>query len=204
MKRNQTAEQARAGKWFYLGCAYEMLLTIVAALISWATGLRLLADFHWSWRDAGYGIAAMLPLLGLFFGMVRSHWAPLVEIREFLEASVGPIFRRWSVLQLAIISAVAGASEEILFRAVIQGGLSGTVGAVPALVLASAGFGLAHRVTTAYAVIAGCVGAYLGLVWLWSGNLLTPIMAHALYDFIALTLFFRAGLAASSRSSAAS
>jgi membrane protease YdiL (CAAX protease family) len=47
-------------------------------------------------------------------------------------------------------------------------------------------FGLLHPITPTYAVLAALMGAYLGGVWLASGNLLVPIVAHALYDFIAL------------------
>ena len=34
-------------------------------------------------------------------------------------------------------------------------------------------------------VIAGSVGAYLGLVFYLTGNILVPIIAHTLYDIIA-------------------
>ena len=35
------------------------------------------------------------------------------------------------------------------------------------------------------------LGAYLGLVWIASGNLLTVIVAHAVYDFVALIVLTR-------------
>ena len=52
-------------------------------------------------------------------------------------------------------------------------------------------FGLLHPITRAYAVIAALLGAYLGGLWLAGGNLLTPIVAHALYDFVALVYLLR-------------
>ena len=47
-------------------------------------------------------------------------------------------------------------------------------------------FGLAHFLSATYAVIAALVGAYLGWLHLVSGNLLVPIVAHAVYDLVAL------------------
>ena len=35
-------------------------------------------------------------------------------------------------------------------------------------------------------MLAGLIGLYLGWLWLAVGNLLVPIVVHALYDFVAL------------------
>jgi membrane protease YdiL (CAAX protease family) len=49
-----------------------------------------------------------------------------------------------------------------------------------------------HLVTKTYAVIATLIGAYLGVLWLATENLLAPITTHAVYDFVALVYFLRA------------
>jgi uncharacterized protein len=139
------------------------------------------------------GVLGTLPLLGLFGLMLKSDYRPLLEIRDFLETAVRPILVQWSWGQLAVISILAGVCEELLFRSVLQGGLSGLIGTGPALLIASAVFGLFHLVTRAYAILAGLIGVYLGVLWLFSGNLLTPILVHALYDFVALLWFQRLG-----------
>jgi hypothetical protein len=41
-------------------------------------------------------------------------------------------------------------------------------------------------VSLTYAVIAALIGAYLGAIMLLTQNVLTPIVAHGLYDFVAL------------------
>ena len=51
-------------------------------------------------------------------------------------------------------------------------------------------FGLAHAMTTSYFVIASLVGAYLGWLAMTYADLIAPIIAHALYDFVAI-LYFR-------------
>jgi hypothetical protein len=54
------------------------------------------------------------------------------------------------------------------------------------LAVAALLFGLAHFITPTYAVLAGTMGLYLGWLWIDTGNLLVPITAHAVYDFLAL------------------
>ena len=48
-----------------------------------------------------------------------------------------------------------------------------------------------HLVTVEYALITAFIGAYLGALYLTSGNLLVPIVTHAVYDFLALFYLFR-------------
>ena len=52
-------------------------------------------------------------------------------------------------------------------------------------------FGLMHFITPTYAVLATLMGAYLGLVWQWTGNLLAVVLMHALYDFLVLLYLLR-------------
>jgi membrane protease YdiL (CAAX protease family) len=40
-------------------------------------------------------------------------------------------------------------------------------------------------------IITAFIGLYLGLLWLWTGNLLTPMITHAVYDILALVYFLR-------------
>jgi hypothetical protein len=60
-----------------------------------------------------------------------------------------------------------------------------------ALVVASAAFGLAHFITPAYAILAGLAGLYLGGLFLLQGSLTAPIVAHAVYDLVALNYVAR-------------
>jgi membrane protease YdiL (CAAX protease family) len=55
-----------------------------------------------------------------------------------------------------------------------------------ALGMVSVLFGIMHWISRAYAVFATILGFYLGWLWIASGNLLVPIVAHGLYDFVAL------------------
>ena len=108
-----------------------------------------------------------------------------------MEAYLPPLFGNWSILQLTIISVCAGISEEALFRGAIQGSLTDHVGLGVALVMGSLLFGAFHLITWTYAIIAAFIGAYLGLLWIWTGNLLAPIITHAVYDIAALVYFLK-------------
>jgi membrane protease YdiL (CAAX protease family) len=104
---------------------------------------------------------------------------------------LGPVLASRSAAQLALVATLAGLAEETLFRGVIQVGLTRVLPESAALVAASVAFGLAHFVTPTYAVLAGLAGLYLGSLYQLQGNLLVPIVAHALYDFMALLYLVR-------------
>jgi len=176
---------------FAWGCLLEGALLIVAFGLARWLGVPLLPTLRGSVLDALLGIAAGVPLLALFFWLMRSAWRPVCGVVRFLEEVVRPIIAGWSVWQMAVISALAGTSEEALFRGVLQGGLTLSCGAGLALLVASLTFGLAHCVNATYAVVAAAIGAGFGGLWLWTGNLLTPIVAHATYDFVALVYLAR-------------
>jgi hypothetical protein len=65
------------------------------------------------------------------------------------------------------------------------------LGVLLGLVVASLAFGAAHLISLTYAILAAFVGAYLGLLWIWTGNLLTPMVTHAAYGFVALVYILR-------------
>lgn len=62
-----------------------------------------------------------------------------------------------------------GFFEEVLFRGVIQQGLSAVIGGIPALVITSVLFGLAHSpVPGASSFTEACYGANFGLLYMVS------------------------------------
>ncbi len=139
----------------------------------------------------GLGVAATMPLfLGLYW-TIRSSWPVLARLRRVIEEQVVPLFTGCTVWGIATISILAGVGEEALFRGVMQTNLAGLLGVVPALLVTSLLFGLVHFVTSTYAVMAGIIGLYLGVISIWSGNLFAPMVIHALYDFVALMYLAR-------------
>ena len=110
---------------------------------------------------------------------------------QLVQDQLGPLLASRSSGDLALLALLAGSAEELLFRGVIQAGLAPWVPDMIAVIVAGGLFGLVHFITLSYAILAGVAGAYLGTVYLLEGNLLVPIVAHALYDFVALTWLVR-------------
>jgi membrane protease YdiL (CAAX protease family) len=178
-------------RWFWLTLAFEGLLLLLAELIGSVTDLELFADFRWDLDDALWGMScAALPLMAFVISL-RSSRKPFVSIRRALDQTVGRIFHEFSILQLLVISIVAGVSEEVLFRAVLQSGITRLLDPYSALVISGIAFGAAHLLTWSYGLVACLAGIYIGIIWLVTGNLLTPIVLHAVYDFFALVYFLR-------------
>ena len=52
-------------------------------------------------------------------------------------------------------------------------------------------FGLMHPITRLYALLCVVIGLYRGWIWILTGNLLVPIVAHGAYDVFALIYLVR-------------
>jgi membrane protease YdiL (CAAX protease family) len=169
-----------------LGIGFEGGLVILAWLLGWLLHQPLFERFHWRVADSAWGLAASLPLLlGLWVGL-RWPVGPLRRIKLFSDEVIRPLFQPCTVLDLAGISLLAGLGEEMLFRGVLQPWLGSWLGVWLGMAVASALFGLLHPITPTYAVLAGLCGAYFGVIFLLTENLLAVTIPHALYDFIAL------------------
>jgi membrane protease YdiL (CAAX protease family) len=168
-------------------------LLVGASFLGWALDQPPLLHFAWTASAVLWGVAATLPLLALFFLLLRWPVGPLKRIQRFSEDVIRPLLAPCSVVDLLGISVLAGLGEEMLFRGVLQEAFTGWFHNVwVGIAVASVLFGVLHSITLAYAVLAAVMGAYLGLVWLYADhNLLTVIVTHALYDFAVLLWLLR-------------
>ena len=91
----------------------------------------------------------------------------------------------------ALIALSAGVGEEMLFRGVIQSSLAAWVGVQAGLILASILFGLLHPISIPYVFVTMLVGFYLGGAFELTGNLLTVMVTHALYDLALMAYLLR-------------
>ena len=103
-----------------------------------------------------------------------------------VEWLIQEMFPTASVAQLAMVALLAGVGEELLFRGVLQTKLITWTTPLIGLALASFFFGLAHALSKMYFAFAVAVGAFLGWLALYNHDLIAPMVAHALYDFVAL------------------
>jgi membrane protease YdiL (CAAX protease family) len=141
---------------------------------------------EWRAGVAAWGLVATIPLVVGLLILRQINLGPFRRLNAVVDEMLVPLFARCTIVQLAILSVLAGVGEELMFRGVLQPVLIGWLGVVIGIVLASTVFGLLHAVTVTYAVLATGVGAYLGWLTIASENLLVPIIAHSLYDFVAL------------------
>ncbi len=166
-------------------------LIVVAGVVGWWLEVPPFQRFHLSLGGLAWGIAATAPLLLALHWCLGTEWQPVAGLVRMARDQLAPLFRGATIPELALLALLAGVGEEALFRGVVQEALSAPLPAWTALLITSLLFGIAHWVTTTYAILAGIVGVYLGTVYLVSQNLLAPIVTHALYDFVALLVLAR-------------
>jgi len=166
---------------------FETGTLLLALVLGWLFGFPPLYQMHFSWIGLGTGIIATGPLLLGMWWCSRSQFPPLRALMRQVDELLVPLFFGAPWYTLLLISVLAGFGEEFLFRGVFQPGLTAWVGLPLALLITSTLFGLAHLITPTYAVLAGLIGFYFGLIAAVTGSLLAPVTSHALYDCVALT-----------------
>ena len=171
---------------------FELALGVVALALAWVFSVPLLVAFSGPWLQAvTWGIFATVPLLLMMVWFEFSRAAWVRELRAYVDQVLKPLFDGISPAGIFLIALFAGVFEELLFRGVIQTALEGPLGLWPALLLASILFGLAHAMTRAYFIVTTLMGIYLGGLYVWTDQLMVPILAHFLYDWAVLTWLLR-------------
>jgi CAAX protease family protein len=180
---------------FRLAVLVEGALGLVALPLGWLFGISLRGQFPATSRqlvaDVLVGIAATLPMLVLFWSMLGSRWRPLVELRNTVRQMAHELFPDPRMGQIIMIAALAGVSEELLFRGVVQTGIAQWTNPLVGLLVASVVFGVLHSISRLYFALATLIGVYLGWLLIASGDLTVPIIAHGLYDVVALVYLTR-------------
>jgi membrane protease YdiL (CAAX protease family) len=91
---------------------------------------------------------------------------------------------------VAVLIAVAAAGyEELVWRALVQGGLTPVLGVPAAVLVASVAFAAVHAGQGPVAVVfSGVAAVLLGAAFAWRGDLLAVVLAHAAYNSGAVVL----------------
>jgi uncharacterized protein len=185
---SERSSTARDSHFVRLALAGEAGLALLAVGLGRVLGVSPLAALQPSGQSFLWGLVATPPLLLALAWIMKRPSGRLRQLVDLVVGELGPILARRSAAELALLAALAGIGEELLFRGLLQSGLMRVVPASLALICASAIFGLAHFATSTYAVVAALMGLYLGGVFLLQGSLLAPIVTHGVYDFVALLL----------------
>ncbi len=180
--------------FFKTACIFESSLILLALFLGWVADINPFENLHFSEKAMVYGVIGTLPLFILFMAMQHMQIEAVQQVRKLLLETLGPVMQGYNWADLLILAVVAGVSEELLFRGVIQPWMEASWGMTAGLVVSNVIFGLVHTVTPLYALLAGLVGVYLGLFLDYGGerNLLTPVIIHAIYDFLAFIVIMRA------------
>lgn len=166
-------------------------MIVVVIALAFLFGLRPWLELRFSWSALGLSVLATLPLAAGLLMLPSGRWRWMDELTALVRRFVRLLFRNARPGAVVAVSVLAGISEEFLFRGVVQGGLSELWTPALGLISASLLFGAAHALTPGYLVLATIMGLYLGLLYYLSGNLLVPIIVHALYDWIAIRYYLR-------------
>ena len=127
--------------------------------------------------DLAVGVGAALAMLG-FWEVARRFLPIAAEMERRLAEIVGKIPGD-ETLALALLS---GFSEELFFRGAVQGSLGWPL-ATLLFAAVHTGPGKALRFWTVYA---GAAGLVLAVLMEWRGNLLAPIVTHAVVNGVGL------------------
>jgi hypothetical protein len=151
-----------------------LLLTLLLAALS---GVSPFDKIRLSVADLLIGAAAALGMMAVF-GFIS-------PVRQQAEDIMGPPLAACRWYDLLLLAILVGLIEELLFRGVLEP-WGAQISPLASFLGVNLLFGLLHAVSIPYAVVATLLGGVLSLLAHWPGefNLLRPITAHALYDFI--------------------
>ncbi len=175
-------------------CIFEASLVLVALFLGWFADINPFDNLRFSETAIAFACIATIPLYLMFLGFEQVQTESVIRIRKLLLDTLGANLHAYHWTDLFILAAIAGFSEELLFRGVIQPWLESSWGMTAGLLISNVIFGLVHAVTPLYAVLAALVGIYLSFSLDYGGdrNLLIPIIIHGLYDFLAFLALMRA------------
>lgn len=180
--------------FFRTACVFEASLIVVALLLGWIADIDPFALLYFSEPALAIGIIGTAPLVLLFLAMEYLPQKSLVDIKDLLLRTLAPSLQQRHWTDLLLLASIAGVSEELLFRGVIQPWITASWGLTAGLYVSNIIFGLVHAVTPLYAVLVTVVGIYLSVSMDMGGgdsNLLIPIVIHSLYDFFAFIMLMR-------------
>jgi membrane protease YdiL (CAAX protease family) len=178
-----------------MAVAVEGAIALVAVFLAWLFGVPLRDQFPQFGTPliapVVRGLIATLPMLSVFWWLVHSEWPAMRQLHQQVDRLIGEMFPAASVGQLALVAALAGVGEELLFRGVLQSIFGWWTTPMLGIAIASLLFGLAHALSKVYFLLAMVIGFYLGLLTWYFNDLVAPIVAHGVYDFVALVYLCR-------------
>lgn len=168
-------------------------LPVILYLLSSRFSVKELGFKRWPrWKDAGLAIAAYVPYILVLFGVFELLSRFLPEHLLNQEQTIG-FTQTASTPELLLVFVslviITPVFEEMIYRGFVFKGLKRSFGFIPALLLSSLVFALAHGQLNV-AVDTFLLGIALGSVYHVSGQVWASISLHMLKNAIAFSLLF--------------
>jgi len=174
---------------------FEGGMAVLAIVIGYFCGFSPAKTLSWSFRDVVLGFAATIPMLVMFVFLDRATFSPFQRIQQLVRSFIHTFFAKCSTTQIFLICVLAGIGEELFFRGLMQDGIAqwigGSTGLACGIVISAFFFGIAHLITPTYGVLAFLISFYFSALFLCTGNILVPMITHALYDFCVIRFVLR-------------
>jgi membrane protease YdiL (CAAX protease family) len=164
----------------FMRLEWGLSLALLALALAWGAwrGLPLVRPWRVTPRDAVAGAAA-----GALLWLCIPALFRMPDMRRLWKTVLAPFAGMLGTTDIAVIALLSGVSEEVFFRGVLLPEIG--------LVASSLVFGLLHALNRVYAVWAALTGAGFGLLALYGGTLVTPVVAHVTYNLGALVILRR-------------
>lgn len=127
-----------------------------------------------------------LAISGYGFYKISLKVKSLSHVVELFETVLSPVFKKLKIVDMVLLSFISGFCEEILFRGLLLPKLG--------IIVSSVCFGIVHMPGSKfwiYTIWAIGSGALFGWLFLLSGSLWLPIIAHTTNNLIGMVLLTR-------------
>jgi len=161
----------------------EGALLLVASVWSHFAGIQLMPALVMNYKAMliGLGGGCVMAASGYLLFLLSRNVPAFGQLRELIEGYLIPLLSDLKPFDLVILAVLSGFCEEVFFRGVGQAQLGPWITAIC--------FGLFHDPTfrhPSYILLAFLYGALLGFMYIWTGSLWAPIIAHIVHNLISL------------------
>ena len=171
-----------------------LLKTVIPLLLLW--NILKLSPASLGWVTGGLFQAVLkgvvLAAVMMAFMFIYQRYSHHLFGTPYTSTGAHLLNRTRSTAAIGISSAAAllnACGEEIIFRGMLFPALVSTCGHILALAVQSIIFTLYHFFPLQNAVLLFCMGIFFGLGYLWSGSLLTPVLAHLIENGLPVLVF---------------
>ena len=170
----------------------EAFILLLACIVCFAAGLNLSEiitkfDSFGEHVLLGIGIGFSLSALSITSSRLALNYEWFKTYSELIEKLMRPLFSKFSLPEIILVSIASGFCEEVFFRGVLQ--------SVLGIYMASAIFGFCHFAGWKYffyVIWAGLAGLLFGYVLIATGSLWPAIIAHVVNNFVSI-IYLRYG-----------